>query len=163
VWSFRKNKPVPAYYPPSSVPASHRRTIPATPPLAAWISEDADWLELSADADEAKADALLQRAARKRALSDAYRTLIVASVPRPVPQPLPVEPQIPAEPDPSQHNPTWQLPQEPGMCGCRHGLGESCELCDAPVSEGLSILTPWSPAAGDTVTYPEMVNGGWQR
>lgn len=157
MWFRRKNTVSRAAYTPPSTPTSHRRTIPATPPIAEWIGEDIDWLESSADNDEAKADALLQRAARKRALADAYRTLTAVPEPQPVAAPV----QIPAEPDPSQHNPTWQLPQEPGMCGCRHGLGESCALCDASVSEGLSILTPWSPDAHDTAVQP-LVNG-WTR
>jgi len=154
VWFRRKNTVSRAAYTPPGTRTSHRRTIPATPPIAEWIGQDADRLEASAAEAEARAEKLLADAVKWRALAAAYRVLTVA----PEPEPAPVERLHRVDPDPSQFNPTWQLPQEPGMCGCRHAYGESCELCDTYVSEGLSILTPWTPDAHDTAVQP-LVNG----
>lgn len=174
MWFHRKNTR-PAYSPPSSAPTSHRR-VPAIADttLHDWITADADWLEESATGDEAQADALMQRAARKRTLAAQYRPIAARwQAPSPfetaVQAPAHDEPPAAAdpapEPDLSRHNPTWQIPQqERADCGCAFWLGESCALCDATVSARITVTSPWSPpAAEETVTYPEMVNAGWQR
>lgn len=179
MWFQRKNKPLPAYTPPSTVPTSHRRTVAATAahyPAPAmdrvayeWLLNDADRLDAQADSNDTKAEKLLDDAIEWRTVAANYRRLALQytqapAVPVAPQEPAYDEPQHPADPDPSRFNPTWQLPPQPGMCGCVWGNGESCELCDPLSGAPISILSPWTAPesdAGSTVTFPAV--DGWTR
>jgi hypothetical protein len=167
VWFHRKNK-APVIYPAAkTLPRSHRRTPPGqgAPPIdpiaARWLTADADQLDRAAADNEAQAELLLARAIEWRTVAASYRQLAL-TVPAP-PDP-PAEPQ-PEPEDPSRLNPTWQLPQQPGVCGCVWGRGESCDVCDAlvpgpvlweppPVADAAAWAAPYSSNDGLTVTFP---------
>lgn len=155
VWFRRNNKAFQApYTPPSSAPVSHRRTTPATPTRYAgpaidqvardWLLNDAVRMDEAADDADAKARQLRADASEWRTVAANYRRIALQSAA--TPEPVYDEPQRPADPDPSQFNPTWQIPAEPEPpeCGCQWWRGETCERCDV-LTPAPSILTPWSP------------------
>jgi hypothetical protein len=166
VWFHRKNK-APKIPAPPLAPArrTHRRTPPGqgAPPIdpiaARWLTADADQLDRAAADNEAQAELLLARAIEWRTVAASYRQLALT-----VPAPPDPDPEPQSEPaDPSRLNPTWQVAQQPGVCGCVWGRGESCEVCDAlvsgptlweppPVAAGWA--DPYSSNDGLTVTFP---------
>lgn len=164
MWFRRKNKAFQSPYTPPSAPTSHRRTAPAVRGPAAqdpiapqaydWLLHDADRLEMAAAEKEAQVKRDLSDAAEWRIVAASYRRIAALHAPQASAEPAYDEPQ--ADQDPSQFNPTWQIPADPAPmdCGCRWQRGETCERCDVltPVP---SILTPWTPQNdGSTITLP---------
>ncbi len=161
---FRRNNTRPAYTPPSSVPTAHRAPRKALPPQPAfpgpiapqaydWLLNDADrLLESAADARRDAAQ-LIENAVEYEIVAASYRRLAALHSPdaptAPQPQPEYAEPQPPADPDLSRHNPTWQVPIAPqaAACGCRWWRGESCATCDTLTPTRVSVITPWSPTS----------------